>query len=1222
MSKKQKIPYEILIAALLNVAVILIVCLFAGKPNISPPRQVEIEVDVSNFTPKKPEIIQKKEISSETADGTETTGVGAIKTNDEEFSKQAMQSSLPHISNDSIKPGSTVSERRSELDKIVREMQGFDGKSKLGGTVGSSGGSLPAGHQVGESFKGRGDSARRGQLLKRYGGDIQSEGAVEKALKFLASVQNSNGSWGGKESFKTGDAATLSSLALLAFFAHGESFDSKLYAEKIRKGADFLVSIANEPNIEYAGSGFGHAILTYALAERYAVSGSLSLKKPLEERLKSMIERQNKFGSFSPNYDNSPQAPPTQEQSENPLSKEIITGEPACDLSLLGWHIQAMTASRNAGIHIDGLDKALELANEALIKIHQAEKGGFSQGINMKRFPANDNMTPVGLLGLQLLNFGTSTPAHRAQKAMQDEKSNKIPLPSWKKSLKFPLYQWYYQTQALFQAEKGQGNLWNDWNENLKKELTANQQSDGSWSLPAGDSSFRLKDKKDLTVYSTSLCALILQVYYRYLPNYSIAESANMNKNSADDLDMGMSGLITRLPGGADPMASVILGIGVNDLQPIRFGKFDGQPQSNKAQHLPDEFPVYASFKSTILVRKTEDWPQTLQPNQRIAIFCDELLPQNFKGHLRLSLAIVGESSNAVEESPSIEAVINGKRLYNSFLLADRQLVELLIPSDYFQQFGNIIQIRNNGKSILAFDAAEIGAFTKVGKCLYLGAENLEDLPVTIKSSFNTGIIPIEEDYDGNAIVQQINRVKFTGAVPVLSIKKLDAEKFGALIKDFNTSIPIWELPISADVKTVKEMNPDVKVVNSISLCSTTENKQLLGNLKEYSSDNEYWASWESAGSEYMGKEFQLHYLRQTGREIIDWIAGGGTAIYLKDIMSGGRLFDSVFKTEYPAAAALRQAAKLFEGNPHKLPAQVYPTVGDKPSLYSSAAASYNAPGVATVVIAKRFPFPVESEVLALLPWSGETQMTVERGFFDKDSPYIGMAGKLTNSTHNINVENNIFKYSGVFPELTVIRLVRKGSKPLVKQPSAERYIPPDIKFDYHLVKVKTPEMPSPFNRHPIRNARDFAARDGQNVSFQTVPATPDSGKGKFQPVEKQSILLNFKLNENRNIYDSIFLQLQNGPSDISFLSFNVYTRITSTSKRDEPFSVPLRFSLGGRCFQTILPLNRWQRVMLKLDGNNKSPYWQSIRFLEPGRIPHDKVTDVSYEINDVAVLK
>lgn len=1223
MAKKWKFRYSILAAFVLNIVLLLFICLL--DKNATAPKNeftLEIEIDISNFTPPEPEIIPALNVSETMGTVTSATNKTAQQS-DHEFFEQAMQTSFPNTVSvsDATKPSTSVSDRRNDLDRIAREIQGTGTYNRIKVNIPLARGNLPSGHQIGESFKSRGDTAKRTQLIKRYGGDKQSESAVEKSLKFLASAQNPNGSWGCAESFKTGDALTLSSLSLLAFFAHGERFDSKLYADNIRKGVDFLISISNEPNIEYAGDGFGHAVLTYALAECYAISGSYSLRRPLEERLKIIIERQNKFGSFSPRYDNTPQVLPATEQSSNPLAKEIVAGEPACDLSLFGWHIQAMTASRNAGINIDGIDKALELAKEALIKIHQAEKGGFSQGINMKRFKSTDNMNPVGLLSLQLLGLGSSLPARHAEKAMKDE-SGKIPLPVWGKSSKFPLYRWYYQTQALFQAEEGRGKEWDNWNENLKAELTSNQQSDGRWNLPVGDNSFRLKDKKDLAIYSSSLCALMLQVYYRYLPSYSIIESASINKKSADDLDMGMAGLITRLPGGADPMASVFLDIHTTSLEAIQFGKFDSQPEASNSPHLPDEFPVYASLKSTVPVRKPDDWPQTLQPNQRIALFFDELLPRNFKGHLRLTMALIGQNQDVIDNNLSIEVLINGKRLYNSFLMCDKQLIELLIPENYFQSFGNIAQIRNNGKSALAFDAAEIGTFAHVGKSIYLGAENLDELPLAIRSIFNTGVISIEDDYDMKTINQKINRIRIAGATPLLSARKLDADKCQSLMKEFDNSVPIMEVSDTSAIETLKGLNSKIKLINSIPISDTTENRQLLGKLSHYSSDNEYWASWSSQGLERMGMGFQLHYLRQTGRELVDWLAGGGTAVYIKNIISGGRFFDSVFKTEYPSVVALCQVGKLFEGEPHKLPAQIYPRAVDVPLLYANATASVNASGVATVIIAKRFPTPEETEVLALLPWSGVTQITVEKGFFDKNSPFAGMASDLVSTSQNITIENNIFKYSGVFPELTVIRLVRKGAKPLIKQVSSEHYLPPVIKFNYNEITILPPDLPPKMTRHPIREANGFATKFGQSASFQIIPATPDESRVKFKPFEKQSILLNFMVSDKTGNYDSVYLTMQNGPPDVSYLSFNIYTRITSTDKRDSTSFIPLRFSFSGQRFQTQIPINHWQRIMVKLDENNKAPYWQSLRFLEPDRILNDKITNVSYEINDVVVLK
>lgn len=1141
-----KISWEILIAVLLN---LLVAGIFfsVGKPSpprVSPPP--EIAVDISDFTPPIPkEMPLPKQLPAGESRGMQGAGLETISAppDTEQLSEHAMQDFIPEAAPANPVLNQTVTERQNELVQIERGIQFFDGVNQF--KSGLPEGILPAGHQTGASFRGRTDSSARERMLKRHGGSARTESAVEKALDFLSSSQNSNGSWGSKESFSTGDTAALSSLALLAFFSHGENFQSEKYGDTIRKGCDFLLELANYPNIEYAGHGFGHAILAYALAEGYAVSGSMSLRNALEKRLKFILAHQNKFGSFAPDYNNMPQAPLAPGQLEDPRYREIVVGEPACDLSLLGWHIQAMTAARNAGIQMEGLDKGLMLAAEALVKIHQAKKGGFSQGINMKRFPDQRNLNPVGLLGLQLLNSGKSSPANRAERIIFEEK-----IPKWAQGGGFPLYRWYYQTQAVFQAEKGRGRRWALWNENLKTELLKAQKEDGSWPLPGGDNSFKLKNKEDLAVYSSSLCALMMQVYYRYLPSYGIAESASFSAH-ADDLDLGGKGLITRLPGGADPLASVILGTGVNDMEPVRFGRFDGIPADNKAPHVANEFKRYASMRSTIAVRTTEEWPQTLQPNQRVALFLDDLLPRNFKGNLRLLMGIIGSEKEAFEYRLSFEAVINGKRLYNSVLTRNKQLVELVVPNDAMQPFGNILQLRNNGKGVLAFDAAELSALHEVGPELYLLCGEQKGLPVSVRRLF-TSRKPVNET--------------------------------------------VCKLP------------------------GNSENRQLLPEITCYEKGKSYIGEYPAIGSESMGNEFQLHYLRQSGREIVEWITGGGSGVRINNISDGGKFFDSIFHTEYPALSALRQTAKLFEGNPHRLSVQFYPKYGEKPMLFGSAAASCNAAGVVTIVVAKRFPFPEESEVTAVVPWSGNTRMIVETGFFTERSPFTGLASKIKRESKNITIENNVFRYSGVFPELTVIRLYRKGVPELKRNISAMRDSSREVRIIHNALKNLLPDDGRGLKKCLLRSSRGFAAAYGQNGSFSRIPATQAEEKhAKPMKGEQESIVLTFRANaaaENR--FDSVYLSTGAVSGQPFYLSFRVYPRYVGLKKREKTTWLPLRFALCGKVYSTTVSVDRWQLIVLPLNGDN--PAWQSLRFLEPGNFLDRNLQSVSYELNDISV--
>lgn len=1152
----KKVPVELLAALLLNLLLFLV---FLGiqqeKPVVNPP--VEITVDISNFEPLKPDIMspREEEVKAVENEGRGEgsgggTGGGIAQLSALPSQQEALQGAMREVVPSAVDMGSianqTATERGQELARISQGIRTFDGINTV--KSGLSAAAAPAGLQTVSSFKERGNEGNRRKLLKQHGGGSDTETAVLRALRFLAKAQNDNGSWGSEESFKTGDAAALTSLALLTFFSHGENFQSKDFGETIHKGADFLVELSNIPDIEYAGSGFGHAILTYALAEGYAISGSMSLRNALEKRLKSMISRQNKFGSFAPNYDNSPQAPLTVEQKENPLARETIVGEPVCDLSLLGWHVQAMTAAKNSGIELDSFDKALALAAESLVKIHQAQKGGFSQGINMRRFPDSEEMNAVGLLGLQLLGSGRSNPARRAEKILQDG-----PPPQWKNSAGFPLYRWYYQTQALFHAERGRGKTWEAWNLNLKRELLGAQQPDGSWTLPGGDTSFRVKNRQDLTVYGTSLCGLMLQVYYRYLPSYSITETVRYAPR-ADEYDLGGGDLITHLPGGADPMAAVILGIGATDMEPLTAGVFNGRPADSKAEWEKEEFGVFASMRSTIAVKEMSKWPQTLQPNQRLALFFDDLLPRNFKGHVKITLGLAGMKEDLTDYKLSLEAVINGKRLYNSLIHRERQLVELVVPGDVIQPYNNIFQIRNNGKATLAFDAVKISAINSVGKPLYLLAENLQELPAELQSYFSA------------------------------------------------------EAP--AETETVVS-----------GLSGYLENKQLLAETENYDDSKLYLGEWSGSGTEYMGNEFQIHYLRQTGREITDWLSGGGSGIRYKGLMTGGRFFDSVFGTEYPAVAALRQAAKLFEGKPHQLPVQIYPKYGEKPLLYCSTAAAYNAPGVATIVVGKRFPIPEETELVSIIPWSGATDITVEKGFLTDASPFRGLAAPVTSSSKTVTVENNIFRYSDTLPELTVIRLVRQGSQPpRIYRKNAPAAV--NVKFDYSVSDNRIPpDEQKTLKKQRLREARGFAAAYGVNGKFSNIPATRgEEGPGKLQPAEKESMAVTFAANAQApGRCDSVYLPFGSVTAGApKYLSFLVYPRATGLKRGDHTSTVPMRFVIGGKCLARSLGLDRWQEVIIPLEGLN--PSWQYLRIVEPDNLLNKNIATVSYEINDISV--
>jgi hypothetical protein len=118
-------------------------------------------------------------------------------------------------------------------------------------------------------------------------------------------------------------------------------------------------------------------------------------------------------------------------------------------------------------------------------------------------------MTAEGLYVRQLLGHGRDEEIMRAsvERIARD-------LPRW--DHRPSTYAWYYATLALFQYG---GPEWDKWNAAITAELLAHQRTDGAaagswdpvdrWSGIGG------------RVYQTSICALCLEVYYRYLPMYT-----------------------------------------------------------------------------------------------------------------------------------------------------------------------------------------------------------------------------------------------------------------------------------------------------------------------------------------------------------------------------------------------------------------------------------------------------------------------------------------------------------------------------------------------------------------------------------------------------------------------------------------------------------------------------------------------------------------------------
>ncbi len=377
---------------------------------------------------------------------------------------------------------------------------------------------------------GRSKGGIKTALQKYNRGSSATERSVSKGLNWLKEHQNANGSWGEK----VDHSPALTALATLAFLAHGETPNSQEYGACVLKAIKKLIEYGNTSDangmICRPGSGYGHAMVAYALSEAYALTKIPMIEEAMNKTIGRVITGQNTFGSYNYVYNNT-------------LLKE--TGKPRSDLSIAGWNYQALKAAFAAGCMVKGLEAAIDNGVKGIKKTHYTG-AGFTYGESTgKEGGGSASMTVVGVLCLQLMGEGKSKEAQTGLKYIETANNGAWLKCDW--SAAGSLYQWYYQTQALFQGYSGSGGTWDDWNKEFQKALMKEQEADGHWSSPsekygkgAGLEGANLavdKDGKlapgrfastnniDLNVYSTSLCCLMLEVYYRYLPTFKVAAS-------------------------------------------------------------------------------------------------------------------------------------------------------------------------------------------------------------------------------------------------------------------------------------------------------------------------------------------------------------------------------------------------------------------------------------------------------------------------------------------------------------------------------------------------------------------------------------------------------------------------------------------------------------------------------------------------------------------------
>ncbi len=368
------------------------------------------------------------------------------------------------------------------------------GKAELG-TVGVQG---PGGNMYGGRM-----GAVKMQNINKFKGSQEAEAAVMAALRWLKQNQRPDGSWQCEQSDPAGTA-----LALLAFLGHGETVDSPEFGACIQKALTFLVSRVNQ-NGGVTGwdsnhgnaDGYTQGIVTYALGEAYALSGSPALRDPLQRAIGAIVRWQKSY-------------------RDNPAQNGGWRYRPShrdSDVSVTGWMIMALKSAKNAGLDVpqDAFDNAAKYLWNMYGEWYDDKKNITNHGFGYEKQGVDLGPTAIGVMCLQFMGQANDP---RIKEALKYLKTQKV---DWRGTDGYwVLYSWYYMTQAMFQAG---GDWWTYWNQQIRDNTVRAQNENGSWSLP-DKSKLENETMSKSPVYSTALSALILEVYYRYLPLYQLME--------------------------------------------------------------------------------------------------------------------------------------------------------------------------------------------------------------------------------------------------------------------------------------------------------------------------------------------------------------------------------------------------------------------------------------------------------------------------------------------------------------------------------------------------------------------------------------------------------------------------------------------------------------------------------------------------------------------------
>ncbi len=313
--------------------------------------------------------------------------------------------------------------------------------------------------------------------------DEKTEATIRGALKWLASKQNSSGSWSGERQYEV----AMTGYCLMAFLGAGQLPDEGEYGRNVTAGVNFLLGASRADGLLFASNTGGnaamysHGIASIALSEIYGQTKDPRIKGKVEAAIRLIVNSQNDEGGWR-------------------YQPRVADA----DMSVTVLQVVALRAAKNAGIEVP--QATIERAVKYVQSCHDKSSGGFTYQ------PRNNApgfaRTAAAIYSLQVCGRYDDPMVKRGSDYLFKPKND---------SREWFTYGQFYAAPAQYMIG---GETWEKWYRQINEQLLKGASREGDlvfWD--PGKTGWDSRSEGG-AIYTTAVYTHILAMPYHYVPLY------------------------------------------------------------------------------------------------------------------------------------------------------------------------------------------------------------------------------------------------------------------------------------------------------------------------------------------------------------------------------------------------------------------------------------------------------------------------------------------------------------------------------------------------------------------------------------------------------------------------------------------------------------------------------------------------------------------------------